>query len=132
MVTGDQRNLKSNVREDGITMQYTVNEVVWRENQYEVLYEVSDDKGKLIVGGLRVPVGKELPDEEALAKLFETKILPELEASQNQVVATPEQIYTKSEVESLMIEKGYLQPTEKIEDLKPLSELTAVAVEVVK
>ena len=113
-------------------MQYIINEIVWRENQYEVLYEVSDDKGKLIVGGLRVAVGKEEPDKEALAKLFETKILPELAAAQNQVDVAPEQVFTKSEVEALMVEKGYLKETEKIEDLKPLAELTAAIAESVK
>jgi len=37
----------------------------------------------------------------------------------------PERIYTETEIKSLLVEKGYLQKTEKIEDLKVLSELTA-------
>ena len=131
MVAGDQRNLKSNTGEDGV-MQYKITKVVWRENQFEIIYEVLDNSGKLVMGGLRTPVGPKELDKEAMDELFVKRILPEIEASQNQVAVGAEQTYTKSEVENLMISKGYLQPTEKIEDLKPLAELTAVTVEEIK
>lgn len=45
----------------------------------------------------------------------------------------PEIMYKTSEVESLLKEKGYLEVNEKLEDLKPLSEIvTATEVESIK
>lgn len=109
-------------------MQYKISDTEWRENQFELIYEIFDDEGKLIEGGLRIPVGKEKLDEKQLDALFNDSIFPELEASLNAKSEEIEQTYTKTEVEALMVEKGYLKETEKLEDLKPASELIAASV----
>lgn len=109
-------------------MQYKISDTVWREDQFEIIYEVFDDDGELISGGIRLPVGKEKPDEKQLDVLFNDRIFPELAASLNAVPEAVEQTYTKTEVEALMIEKGYLKESEKLEDLKPATELVAASV----
>lgn len=109
-------------------MQYKISDTVWREDQFEIIYEVFDDNGKLISGGIRLPVGKEKPDEKQLDILFNDRIFPELESALKAVPEAIEQTYTKTEVEALMIEKGYLKETEKLEDLKPATELVAASV----
>ena len=42
----------------------------------------------------------------------------------------PEITYKASEVEALLKEKGYLRPEEKLEDLKPFTEIIAITSEV--
>ena len=102
-------------------MQYKITETVWRENQYEIIYEVFDDDGKLVSGGMRSPIGAKELDAKAIEDLFTAKIFPEIEASKVEVLV--EQVYTKAEIESLLISKGLIAETEKLEDLKTLAEL---------
>lgn len=40
-------------------------------------------------------------------------------------IIEPEQTYTATQVKELLIEKGYMSSQEKLEDLKPVSELVA-------
>ena len=112
-------------------MKYKIIDTVFREKQFEIIYEISDDFGKLLVGGIRQAIGEKELDEKQLDSLFTDTIFPEFEKSQ--MIEPVENVYTKIEVENILIAKGFISETETLEDLKTLAELkTIVVAEVVR
>lgn len=112
-------------------MEYKIIDTVFREKQFEIIYEISDDFGKLLIGGIRRAIGEKELDEKQLDVLFTYTIFPEFEKSQ--VIELVEKVYTKTEVENILVAKGFISEAESIEDLKTLAELkTIIVAEVVK
>jgi len=66
-------------------MQYNVVRQYQRGPNYEIVYDLLDDAGNLIVGGLIRGVGPVLLDAVALDDLFVNKIIPEYEEATKQV-----------------------------------------------
>lgn len=95
---------------------------MFRENQYEIIYEILNDDGKLLAGGLRRPIGKEKLDNKSLDILFANTVFPEFEEANTPLIS--DIIYTKTEIENILISKGLIAIDETIEDLKSLTELT--------
>jgi len=95
-------------------MKHIVHRQVLREGRYELWFEVMDDSGKLLFGGQR-PIGKKQLDKAELGKLFTDVIYPEVEAMLN--APPPERTMTESEVEDMLVDKGYLAKGDSLDDL---------------
>lgn len=96
-----------------INMTYKILRTVFRENQYEIIYDIFDDNGKLIVGNQVYPIGKEetLSKEEE-QKLFDDEIFPNISTEPIE----QEKLYTEDEVTDILIEKKYLEEGEKFSE----------------
>ena len=101
-------------------MQYKVVRKVKREGKYEVWVDVYDDAGKLIIGNHLFPVGAKLLSEEDLIAEMDKKIPAMLQEKEEE----GDIMISKAEVEKLLVDKGYLQEGETLEDLKDKDDLT--------
>lgn len=102
-------------------MKITVHDSTVRPWGREWQVTVVDDNGKVWEEAI---VNSE-KDPSIISDIAERLIIDRLE----NIVEEPkaEIIYKASEIEALLKEKGYLQAEEKIEDLKPLSDLIVAA-----
>lgn len=96
-------------------MKYKVYKQAKRGCQYEILYDICDDLGNTIVGGLQHTVGNVQLDSKALDSLFESTIYPQIS---ERLKEKEQDVFSREEIEGILKEKGYLEENEKIEDLE--------------
>ena len=97
---------------------YKIHATNWREEQFEIFYDLLED-GKVIAGNQIFPMGKVTPGSAEVSKVMAESIIPDFKS----VRPEPELIYTKTEIEELLKEKGYLAENEKLDDLEDKVEI---------
>ena len=85
----------------------------YREAQYELFYELLSD-GVVTLGNQRVLIGVKKLDDPAIKKLMTDKIIPQFLAIESM---EQEKTYCETEVSTMLIEKGYLEVGQTIDDL---------------
>jgi hypothetical protein len=95
---------------------YIGHKIIHRPWGIECRFTVSRKDCREINDIVMLSDGKE--DEKQLADLILTRLL--LIDVSLIPLPVPEFVYTKNEIEALLVQKGYLSPTQKLEDLKPI------------
>lgn len=91
---------------------YRIHAINYREEQYELFYDLLDGE-RVIVGNQIKAVGNKKLGEVEIEKIMNTTIIPALEQEEPE----QEELYTKEEVEEILREKNYLEVGEVLEDL---------------
>lgn len=97
---------------------YEIHDQYIRGKQYELFYDLMDGEN-VVLGNQTRFVGEDKLDEAGIDTLMVTKIIPQFEA-QEEVIE--EQLYSKTEVEQILKDKGYLSAEQCLEDL-PIKEM---------
>lgn len=92
---------------------YKIHATNYRENQYEIFYDLLDGKN-VVLGNQIWAIGKNELDSFAIEKLMLETIIPSFG---NKEEFEQEQIFTKVEIEVLLKEKGYLTKNQTLDDL---------------
>ncbi|MHA2019599.1 MAG: hypothetical protein ACTSXY_15130 [Promethearchaeota archaeon] len=103
-----------------MSLKYKVHSQDYRENQYELFYDLIDENGNVVIGNRIISIGKEKSDDKKIDKIMKDVILE----FENAPIEDPiEKVYIEFEIEELLKEKGFLKSDEKLKDLKTLKEL---------
>lgn len=91
-------------------MKYKILDTYKREGSYEILYEVYDDSGNLLVGNLIQSMGKNKPTTKDIDDIFNNLIYGQIIS----IIAEPVFLYyyNTDEITQILRDKKYFTPTE--------------------
>lgn len=92
---------------------YKIYDQYIRGKQYELFYDLKDGEN-VVLGNQTRFIGEDKLNETEVNALMTTKIIPQFEA---QAEIVEEQVYSKTEVEQILKDKGYLSAEQCLEDL---------------